>query len=273
MNQFGLRLRGLSKTFSANGRDSVRALVGLDLDLSAGEFVVIVGGNGSGKSTLLNLVAGVYLADEGSITLVGPNSEVDWTTRPRWERAAFVARVHQNPQVGTVADLTVAENLRLASMRDFAPSPLRIRPSERTRLEYEQRIEAAGLGVKLGGQVSELSQGQRQLLAIELALLRHPAFLLLDEHTASLDRTNAQRCMDATAQLCRTRQATVMMVTHNLHDALAYGDRLIVLRDGRLAANLADDEKRQVNMVRLMELCGFMNGVVPSPTNGRSHGP
>jgi len=257
MPEHAVSIQGLTKSFPANGAGEVRALLDFDLDAEAGEVVVIVGPNGAGKTTLLNLVGGDIPPDRGSIFLAGQDGRTDITRLPRWQRARYVARVHQNPKDGTVANLTVLENLHLASMAGRNPSPLRFGVDKREREAYLSRLAAVGIEDKLHSRVADLSQGQRQLLAVELALLQHPKVLLLDEHTASLDMANAARCLEATEALCHSTRTTALMVTHNLADALRYGDRLVVLRDGRAVANVAGDAKAQIDVARLFELCGY----------------
>jgi putative ABC transport system ATP-binding protein len=196
--------------------------------------------------------------DSGSVELVNGDSTIDWSTVPRWKRAAYVARVHQDPRQGTAAGMTVWENFRLFAARRGIPSPLSFVPLEHDRQWFAQRLTALGLPDRLDTRIADLSQGQRQLLALELAMLRRPAFLLLDEHTASLDRDNARRCLEATVRLSREQWTTVLMVTHNLADALHYGDRLVVLRDGRILENLDANQKRSLDLQKLIDLCGYV---------------
>jgi len=256
--RYGLKVRTLSKTFSSNGNGKVRALQSLSIEIAPGEFVVCVGPNGSGKTTFLNLLAGDFPADSGTIALVNDEEEYDWTRLPRWKRATYLARVYQDPRLGTAAGMSVWENLRLATNRSMFPSPLRFGGCLDERNRFVQRLRKLGLAEKLDSRVADLSQGQRQLLAIELAMLRKPAILLLDEHTASLDRSNAQKCAEATVTLSREHLTTVIMVTHNLMDALTYGDRLVVLRDGRVSEDLGGNEKSGLGLEDLLKFCGYV---------------
>jgi len=254
----GLRIQKLSKAFPSNGNGPLRALCDFDVDIAAGEFVVVVGPNGSGKTTLLNLLAGDLQPDSGSIELVDAHEAADWTHLPPWKRAEQLARVHQDPRLGTAAGMTVWENIRLVTSRSTIPLPLRHRLTMSCRNGHIQRLARLGLAAKIDSRVADLSQGQRQLLAVELAMLRKPSILLLDEHTASLDQANARGCLDATVQLSRENATTVVMVTHNLMDALTYGDRLLILRDGRLAEDLTAEDKASLELNHLLALCGYV---------------
>jgi len=257
-SRYGLRVRKLSKAFPRNGNGQIHALRELDLDIAPGEFVVLVGPNGSGKTTFLNLLAGDFPADNGTIELVNGSESHDWTRLPRWKRSEQLARVYQNPRMGTAAGMTVWENLRLATNRSPIPSPLRFRGAAHDRSWFLKRLERLGLAEKIDSRIADLSQGQRQMLAIELAMLREPALLLLDEHTASLDQANAQKCLETTMQLGRESLTTVIMVTHNLLDALNYGDRLVVLREGRVSEDARAEEKSALRLDGLLKMCGYV---------------
>lgn len=254
-----LQIRNLSKSFPSNGNGTTHALRSVDLDLRPGEFVVVIGPNGSGKTTLLNVLAGDFDPDTGQIVLVtnGKNGGA-WLQMPRWQRAAYLARVHQDPRRGTAAGMTVWENLRLACSRQRVPLPWSFAPPTHDRQWFLERLERLGLASKIDSRVAELSQGQRQLLALELAMLREPVLLLADEHTASLDQANAKKCLEATVALSRESGATVIMVTHNLMDALNYGDRLIVMRDGAVERDLAQEQKASLQLNDLIALCGYV---------------
>jgi putative ABC transport system ATP-binding protein len=256
--QIRMRIRRLTKTFHGDGSGSVHALRDFALDIAPGEFIVIVGPNGSGKSTLLNLLAGDYLPDGGEISLLGSHSPMDWLKMPRWQRAAYLARVHQDPRRGTVPGMTVWENLRLAASWQVCPSPFRFGATGHNRAWFCDRLAGLGLADKIDSRVGDLSHGQRQLLALELAMLRKPAFLLADEHAASLDQANAHKCLDATVRLGRELLTTVIMVTHNLMDALSHGDRLVVMREGRVAKDLAGEQKQKLALRDLLDLCGYV---------------
>jgi putative ABC transport system ATP-binding protein len=256
--RYGIALANVTKSFSSNGNGKTLALQDVTVRIRSGEFVVVAGPNGSGKTTLLNCLAGEYAIDDGTICLEDELDRIDWTRLAKPERARHIARVHQDPRMGTVPLMTVWENFRLAVAAGRFPSPLRLSTRGLTRGTLIARLSTLGLEDKVDCRVSELSQGQRQLLAVELALLREPDILLLDEHTASLDQSNARRCLDATVRLSSERKTTVLMVTHNLLDAMNYGDRLLVMRDGRIHADITGEERRTTSVESLIRLCGYV---------------
>jgi putative tryptophan/tyrosine transport system ATP-binding protein len=253
-----LEIRALGKAFQTDGRSRSFVLQGIDFDIAAGEFVLVVGANGSGKTTLLNLITGALVPTTGSIHLRRDGAVVDWNRLSRRDRSRHLARVYQDPQQGTVTDMTLEDNLRLVTMTDRFPSPFRLKPSNHDGGAYEATLDRSGVPGRRRSHMSELSQGQRQILALEMALLRHPSLLVLDEPTASLDRPNATRCMETIGRIAREEKVAALVVTHNLGDALRYGDRLVVLREGRLVANLAGEQKRTLDAVGILGLCGFV---------------
>lgn len=249
-----VRLVGVSKSFATRAADPAVALHDVSVTIRAGEFVVVVGANGSGKSTLLRVLAGDLEPTSGSVEL----STAGGDACPSRERVGLVARVHQSPDAGVIGDLTVLDNLRLSAMHSRFAAPWRLRPAAADQQRFVEEIQPR-LSVPLGARVNELSQGQRQMLAMEMALLRRPLLLLLDEHTASLDRANALRCLHLTERLSKATGVTVVMVTHNFADASAYGDRLLALRDGGVAADVSSDAKRALTAVDVFGLCGLRN--------------
>lgn len=251
-----LKITDLSVAYSS-GNDSIRALSDINLEVRAGQFVVIVGPNGSGKTTLLRAVSGACPIERGTIELVGSEGARNCLGMTPRERSRHIAQVHQDPKVGTVASMTVFENLRLATLNGKVPSPLRFDSANRGRNWFRERLEPLGLTDRLDSRVSDLSQGQRQLLALELALLRQPSILIADEHTASLDEDNARKCIEATVRLCQRQRTTVLMVTHDLVDAIEHGDRLVVLRGGKVHADMDAQRKRGLTLPDLIELCGY----------------
>lgn len=260
MPALGIRLDAVSKRFNDGGSVWVDAVVDVSVSVGPGEFVAVVGANGSGKTTLLDLIAGEIDPTTGRVFATDSGGDHELTPLAKWQRAAApfsFGRVRQDPKAGTVGDLSILDNLRLARLTSSFCSPLRWRPSKTDEQAFSARLARTGLGSRSGARASELSGGQRQILAVEMALLRDPGLLLLDEHTASLDRRNAARCMAITSELCRISHVTVIMVTHNFADAIQYADRVIVLRDGRLVGQLEGDTKRATSVATLVELCGL----------------
>ncbi len=258
MTRVCLELRSLGKTFQNGATGAVVALEDVDLDVCAGEFILIVGANGSGKTTLLHLITGVLAPTTGNIRQCGPEGAVDWGRLSRRDRSVHVAQVYQDPREGTVTDMTLEDNLRLVAMQRGLPSLFRWVTSRDDRYRFEKALSRAGVAGRLGTYMRDLSQGQRQILALEMALMRRPWLLALDEPTASLDRQNATRCMQAIARIGRDDGVATLVVTHNLGDALRFGDRLVVLRGGRVVANLAEKEKQALAPADIFALCGLM---------------
>lgn len=251
----GLRLKQISKRFVAPDGGAIIALEDLSVEIAPGQFVVVVGPNGSGKSTLLNLVAGQEHPDLGTVTANIEGRDRDWTHVSSRRRSRYVARIHQDPAAGTAGDLTVSEHLRLGEL-SRVPIPFLTAVPSRSRKTMGDRLSSA-LSTKVDANVSELSHGQRQLLALEMAAARSAQILLLDEPTASLDRDNAAFCMRRTRELQTQLHTTILLVTHDMAIAAQFGDRLLVLRDGRLQADMAGVEKAALKPEDVFHLCRF----------------
>ncbi len=245
-----LQCRGLRKTFNQDLPESRPALDGVDLSVGQGDFVVLIGGNGAGKSTLLNTIAGAVIPDEGSLTMEGR----DITRLAPHKRAAMVTRVFQDPMVGTAAAMTIEENLAIAERRGRSHRA-RALLTERRRAGHRDWLAALGLGLenRLTTQVALLSGGQRQALSLLMAVVSQPLVLLLDEHTAALDPRTADRVMQATLQAVSERRLTTLMVTHNMDQAIATGNRLIMMDAGRIRYDVSDEEKRALTTEALIE--------------------
>lgn len=244
-----------------------------NLTCQSGQFVVVIGNNGSGKSTLLNLIAGTLKLQGGSIDLGGrPLHRYRDHRRARW-----IGRVMQNPLEGTCPGLSIAENLRLAERRRHSGLSVSglvgVRPSRTDRLRYQSLLEELGIPLahRLDALVGELSGGQRQTLSLVMATLGSPELLLLDEHTAALDPKAEATVMGLTDRLVNQLGATALMVTHSLEQALRYGDRLLMLRDGKLAHDWSAAERQELSADALRQLYG--SGIVTAPQNDRSDGP
>lgn len=250
-----LSLRGVSKSFAASS-GVIRALDGFSLDIPAGQFVVIVGPNGSGKSTLLNLIAGTEHLDSGTIRAVDKHGDFDWGALPATDRSRRLSRVHQDPKRGSASELSVGEHLRLAEL-SHAPNPFLVALTAQRKAALSEIIMGSALQGRIDAAAGDLSGGQRQLLALEMATARKTDLLLLDEPTASLDRGNSALCLDRIEALQRERSSTTVLVTHDLTAAARIGDRLIVLADGRVTADVAGPAKsilKPEDVFRLSEL-------------------
>jgi putative ABC transport system ATP-binding protein len=236
-----ISVSGLRKVFNAGTASEKVATSGIDLRVTAGEFVAVIGGNGAGKSTFLNLLGGAVIPDGGQISI----DDIDVTFQPEHRRAAFISRVFQDPMIGTAPSLTIEDNLTLALMRGNGRG-LRPAHSALRRDAFRAALARLGLGLesRLDVLAGDLSGGQRQALALVMATLCPPKLLLLDEHTAALDPRTSQLVMDATVMLVRTGRLTTLMVTHNMQHALDYATRIIMMDAGRVVASIEADEIR-----------------------------
>lgn len=250
-----LRLDSVRKTFNPGTANEVRALAGVDLTLEDGSFTVVIGTNGSGKSTLQGAISGAFALDAGRILLGSSDAAVDITDWPEHRRAHRVGRVFQDPFAGTAPDLTVAENLALASkrgsMRTLAPL---LRGAKRAA--WRELLAQIGLGLehRLDDPIGLLSGGQRQSITLLMATLTNPELLLLDEHTAALDPRSAELVIGLTERLVRQSRATTLMVTHSMQQAASLGDRLIAMHRGRVYLDVSGAEKQRLTENDLLGL-------------------
>ncbi len=241
---------GLAKTFNAGTASEKIAISGVDLEVAAGQFVAVIGGNGAGKSTLLNLLSGALSCDTGRIAIDG----TDVTGMAEHRRAAFVARVFQDPMIGTAPSLTIEENMALALMRTRSRA-LRAALGRERRETFRSALATLKLGLegRLEARADSLSGGQRQALALVMATLVPPRLLLLDEHTAALDPGTSQLVMEATVAVVRDRGLTTLMVTHNMQHALEYATRIVMMDRGRIVADIGQDEIGGLTVASLVE--------------------
>ncbi len=246
-----LEIKDIHKTFNPGTINEKIALDGVSLTLEDGDFVTVIGGNGAGKSTLLNAVAGVWLADRGVICIDG----VDVTKLPEHKRARYIGRVFQDPMMGTAATMQIEENLALA-MRRGRPRTLRIGITGPEREQYRELLKILDLGLedRLTTKVGLLSGGQRQALTLLMATLRKPKLLLLDEHTAALDPKTASKVLETTEKIVRRDRLTTLMITHNMRDAIAHGNRLIMMYEGRIAVDVSGEEKKNLTVEDLLQM-------------------
>lgn len=245
-----LVLEDLHHTFFPGTPSEQRALQGVDLVVEERDFVLVVGGNGSGKSTLLNAIAGTLVPDQGRVLIDGR----DVTRWPEWRRAALVGRVFQNPMSGTIAHLTIAENLAVAARRGARHGVLRNALGRARRRELADRVRQVGLGLedRLDTPVGALSGGQRQALTLLMATWVRPRLLLLDEHTSALDPGSTEQMVRLTERLVRTEGLTTLMVTHSIQQAVALGDRLLIMHRGGIVENIGGARKRGLRVEELL---------------------
>lgn len=244
-----LEVSRIYKTFNGGTVNEKKALQGLSLKLNEGDFVTVIGGNGAGKSTLLNAVAGVWPVDAGRIVIDG----VDVTGLSEHKRAKYIGRVFQDPMTGTAATMQIEENLALARRRG-QPRTLRTGITREEREEYKQLLKPLGLGLdeRLTAKVGLLSGGQRQALTLLMATLQKPKLLLLDEHTAALDPKTAAKVLALSAQLVQENRLTTLMITHNMKDAIKYGNRLVMMHEGEIIYDVQGEEKAQLHVSDLL---------------------
>ncbi len=254
-----LSVNGIYKTFNSGTVNEKDALTNVSLTLEEGDFVTLIGGNGAGKSTLLNCVAGVHGIDRGSICIDG----ADVSRLPEHKRAGFIGRVFQDPMMGTAADMGIEENLALAFRRGRSRN-LRWGISNKEREKYRQHLSQLDLGLedRLHAKVGLLSGGQRQALTLLMATLIRPKILLLDEHTAALDPKTAERVLQLSDQYIREGNLTTLMVTHNMVNAIQYGNRLIMMHEGRIILDIRGEEKKKLTVEDLLKRFGKASGEV-----------
>ena len=252
-----LKIENVCKTFNAGTVNEKVALQGLNLHLREGDFVTVIGGNGAGKSTMLNAVTGVFGVDAGSILIDG----VDVSHLPEYKRAKYIGRVFQDPMMGTAATMQIEENLALAARRG-KPRTLRIGITKAEREEYREKLKILDLGLedRLTAKVGLLSGGQRQALTLLMATLQKPKLLLLDEHTAALDPKTAVKVLDATQKIVEKDHLTTLMITHNMRDAIAYGNRLIMMYNGHIVVDVSGEEKKNLTVEQLLNLFSQASG-------------
>ncbi len=244
-----LEIKNIYKTFNAGTVNEKTALKGLSLTLEAGDFVTVIGGNGAGKSTMLNAIAGVWPVDSGSIVIDG----MDVTRLQEYKRAKFLGRVFQDPMTGTAATMEIEENLALA-MRRGEHRTLRRGIREKERQQYRELLAGLGLGLedRMTSKVGLLSGGQRQALTLLMATLKKPKLLLLDEHTAALDPKTAAKVLETTDRIVNRDKLTTLMITHNMKDAIAHGNRLIMMMDGNVILDIRGEEKSKLTVEDLL---------------------
>ena len=244
-----LDLHSIYKTFNAGTVNEKTALNGLNLHLNEGDFVTVIGGNGAGKSTMLNAVAGTWFVDEGKITI----DDIDVTKLPEHKRAKYLGRVFQDPMTGTAATMQIEENMALAARRGMTRS-LKAGITAKEREFYREQLKILGLGLedRLTSKVGLLSGGQRQALTLLMATLKKPRLLLLDEHTAALDPKTAAKVLETTDTIVNSEHLTTLMITHNMRDAIAHGNRLIMMNGGHVIYDVAGEEKKHLTVQDLL---------------------
>lgn len=244
-----LRIEDVYKTFNAGTINEKKALCGVNLTLEEGEFVTVIGGNGAGKSTTLNAVAGVWPVDSGRIYIGGD----DVTRLSEYKRAKYLGRVFQDPMTGTATTMSIEENMAIAARRGKARR-LTWGITKAERDTYREMLKTLNLGLedRLTSKVGLLSGGQRQAITLLMASIQKPKLLLLDEHTAALDPKTAAKVLEISDKIIAENHLTAMIVTHNMRDAIAHGNRLIMMHEGKVILNIAGEEKKKLTVEDLL---------------------
>ena len=252
-----LEIKNVYKTFNADTVNEKVALQDLNLTLEDGDFVTVIGGNGAGKSTMLNAVAGVWPIDMGKILIDGQ----DVTRLSEHQRAKYIGRVFQDPMMGTAATMGIEENLALAARRGVTRS-LKVGITKKEREEYHELLKTLDLGLedRMTSKVGLLSGGPRQAVTLLMATLKKPKLLLLDEHTAALDPKTAAKVLALSEKIVQENHLTTLMITHNMRDAIRYGNRLLMLHNGRIVLDISGEEKARLTVADLMDMFRKVSG-------------
>ncbi|MDD3999821.1 MAG: ATP-binding cassette domain-containing protein [Bacilli bacterium] len=255
-----LRIKNLTKTFNKdlNPEDLKIALDNVSLDIEEGEFVTVIGGNGSGKTTLLNVVSGSLLPDCGNVEI----ENIDVTRLKEHQRAKYIGIVFQDPMLGTAANMSLEENLSLA-IRRAKKKKLKWGFNKNHSKLFKERLAELNLGLenRLNHKIGLLSGGQRQAVTLLMATIDKPKLLLLDEHTAALDPKTAKTVLHLTNQLVIENKLTTLMITHNMRDALAYGNRLLMLNNGRIVLDVSGKDKESLTIEDLLRRFDSIDGL------------
>ena len=253
MSEPMLTLKNITKVYNEGTQDEKRALDDLSLEVANGDFITIIGSNGAGKSTLLNAIAGTVEPDDGQLIVDGQ----DVTKWPDFQMAKYISRVFQSPTMGTAGEMTIEENLCMAELRGKKRG-LRWGVTRSRRKSYRETLKVLDLGLedRLKQSVGLLSGGQRQSLTLLMTTLAMPKVLLLDEHTAALDPRTATKVMDLTDSMVQENRLTSLMVTHNMTQALKYGNRMVMLHQGKIQLDIQGEEKKKLTVAEIVAQFG-----------------
>ena len=244
-----IRIENLSKVFHIGTVNENPAIRSVDLEVTDGDFITIIGSNGAGKTTLFNLIAGTIAPTEGHIWI----QDTDVTTQPEYKRAKYIGRIFQNPLLGTASNMTLEDNMMVTHRKGF--KGLRMSLNAKMRDFFRSHLVALDMGLedRMRDNIGLLSGGQRQALTLLMMVLSRPALVLLDEHTAALDPKNAQLVLDLTMRHIGEYGLTTMMITHNMSQAIAYGNRLLMMDGGEIILDVSGDEKKALTVEKLVE--------------------
>lgn len=244
-----IKLENIGITFNPGTPDENTALKNINLKINRGDFITVIGSNGAGKSTLYNLISGTLTPTKGHIFL----DDQEITKDPEYKRAAYIGRIFQNPLLGTAGKMTLADNMMICSKKGW--KGLKISLNKAKKEYFKQQLTQLNMGLenRLNDNVDQFSGGQRQALTLLMTVLSKPSLLLLDEHTAALDPANAAIVMELTKKFAEENNLTVMMVTHNMQQALDYGNRLLMMDAGEIILDISGAEKAKLTLEDLAE--------------------
>lgn len=254
-----LKLQDISITFNPGTADENKALKNINLEINEGDFITVIGSNGAGKSTLYNIIAGTLSPTTGKIFLKNKKTDgaaleyTDITKEKEYKRAKYIGRIFQNPLLGTAGKMSLEDNMMICSKKGW--KGIKISLNKNAREEFKNQLKKLDMGLenRLNDNVEQFSGGQRQALTLLMAVMSKPSLLLLDEHTAALDPTNAALVMELTKKFAQEYHLTVMMVTHNMQQALDYGNRLLMMDGGEIILDISGAEKQKLTLDSLAQ--------------------
>jgi len=248
-----ITLQNIGMTFHAHTPDENIALKNVNLEINKGDFITVIGSNGAGKSTLYNVIAGTLTPTCGTILLDTGKGQKDITHDKEYKRAQYIGRIFQNPLLGTAGKMSLEDNMVIASKKGF--KGLKISLNNKMRSYFKDQLSVLNMGLenRLRDNVEQFSGGQRQALTLLMAVMSKPSLLLLDEHTAALDPTNAAIIMELTRKFAKEYNLTVMMVTHNMQQALDYGSRLLMMDGGEIILDVDEEKKSALTMEDIVD--------------------
>ncbi len=239
-----LEIKDVSIVFNQGTFDENKALKNINLNIEKGDFVTVIGSNGAGKSTLFNVISGNLNPTEGKIFLGGK----DITKLPEYKRSSFIGRIFQNPLLGTAGRMSLLDNMTVSSKKGW--KGLKFSQTAKVKNQFKKELEKLNMNLenRLNDNVDQFSGGQRQALTLLMAVMSKPEILLLDEHTAALDPSNAEIVMKLTKEFANAYNLTVMMITHNMQHAISYGNRLIMMDKGEVILDISGKEKENLTL-------------------------
>lgn len=246
-----LEIKNISKTFHPGTVNAKTAISDVSLKLEKGDFVTIIGSNGAGKSTLFHAVSGAFYVDEGSINLDGK----DITFLPEYKRSWIIGRLFQDPMAGTAPGMTIEENMALSYLRSSKRGNPFSRITKKDKEIFKEKVRMLDMGLeeRMDQSVGLLSGGQRQALTLLMSTMVTPKLLLLDEHTAALDPGTAEKVLKLTKEIVEREQITCMMITHNMQQALEYGNRTLMMSEGKIVLDVSGEERKRMTVEELLE--------------------